>query len=222
MKSFKSYLEEGINDPAIFKVIFTAGGPGSGKSFTAEMTGLVHMGFRFINSDHAFEKMLDKAGLDKKNPDHVFSDKGQTIRRSAVELTGKKLQLAIDQRLGLVIDGTGKDYNKVKNLVTKFRKLGYECAMIFVNTDVDTAIQRDKERPRSLGPEMVTKMWKAVQKNIGKFQNLFKGHMYIVDNSDGTDINKATMPVYRKMKKWVDQEPRMPQAKAWMAPKNKA
>lgn len=62
MQTFKQYINEGINDPAIFKVIFTAGGPGSGKSFTADMTGLVHMGFRFINSDDAFEKMLDKAG----------------------------------------------------------------------------------------------------------------------------------------------------------------
>lgn len=222
MQTFKQYINEGINDPAIFKVIFTAGGPGSGKSFTADMTGLVHMGFRFINSDDAFEKMLDKAGLDAKNPDHVFSPKGQEIRKSAVELTGKKLQSAIDNRLGMVIDGTGKDYDKIKNQVTKFRRIGYECAMIFVNTNLETAIERDANRKRSLGPEMVTKMWKEVQKNIGKFQNLFKGQMYIVDNNEGQDINKATMPVYRKMKKWVDKEPRMPQARAWMVPKKKA
>jgi len=33
MKSFYSFLEEGVNDPAIFKAVFMAGGPGSGKSF---------------------------------------------------------------------------------------------------------------------------------------------------------------------------------------------
>ena len=222
MQTFNQYINEGINDPAIFKVVFTAGGPGSGKSFTAEMTGLVHMGFRFINSDDAFERMLDKAGLDAKNPDHVFSPKGQEIRKSAVELTGKKLQSAIDNRLGMVIDGTGKDYDKIKNQVTKLRRIGYECAMIFVNTNLQTAIDRDKNRRRSLGADAVTQMWNEVQKNIGKFQNLFKGQMYIVDNNEGQDINKATMPVYRKMKKWVDKEPRMPQAQAWMAPKKKA
>lgn len=221
MKSFKSYLEEGVNDPAIFKAVFTAGGPGSGKSFTADKTGLVHMGFRFINSDDAFERMLDKAGLDKKNPKHVFSDKGQEIRRSAVTLTGKKMQMAVNQRLGLVIDGTGKDFNKIKKQVIALRKIGYECAMIFVNTDVDTAIQRDNERPRSLGPKMVTKMWKEVQRNIGKFQTLFKNNMYIVDNSSGTNINKATIPVYKKISIWAKKEPRMPQAKAWILPKKK-
>ena len=41
MLSFENYLkreiaqviEEGVNDPAIFKAVFLAGGPGSGKSF---------------------------------------------------------------------------------------------------------------------------------------------------------------------------------------------
>jgi hypothetical protein len=36
MLSFNEHIaevEEGVNDPAIFKAIFLAGGPGSGKSF---------------------------------------------------------------------------------------------------------------------------------------------------------------------------------------------
>jgi hypothetical protein len=33
MIKFSQYLSEGINDPAIFKAVFLAGGPGSGKSF---------------------------------------------------------------------------------------------------------------------------------------------------------------------------------------------
>ena len=34
MKSYKQ-MEEGVNDPHIFKAVFLAGGPGSGKSFVA-------------------------------------------------------------------------------------------------------------------------------------------------------------------------------------------
>ena len=40
MKPFEIYLEEGVHDPGIFKVVFTAGGPGSGKSFIAGRAGL--------------------------------------------------------------------------------------------------------------------------------------------------------------------------------------
>ena len=34
-------LEEGVNDPHIFKIIFMAGGPGSGKSFVSNKLGML-------------------------------------------------------------------------------------------------------------------------------------------------------------------------------------
>jgi len=69
MFSFKSFLHEGKHDPAIFKVIFMAGGPGSGKSFIAKSLGLRALGFVEINSDKAFEMGLKKSLLDIKMPD---------------------------------------------------------------------------------------------------------------------------------------------------------
>ena len=62
MKSFSSFLYEGINDPSIFKAVFLAGGPGSGKSFIVGRTALTALGFRIINSDDAFENAMKKAG----------------------------------------------------------------------------------------------------------------------------------------------------------------
>ena len=62
MKTFKQLilnLDEGVNDPAIFKAVFMAGGPGSGKSFIAGKTGLTSMGLRLINSDDVFEAQLE-------------------------------------------------------------------------------------------------------------------------------------------------------------------
>jgi len=57
-------LEEGVDDPAIFKAIFLAGGPGSGKSFTVGKTGLTALGFKVVNSDDKFEIALKKADLE--------------------------------------------------------------------------------------------------------------------------------------------------------------
>ncbi len=59
-------LEEGIHDPAIFKAVFLAGGPGSGKSFMVGQTGLSSFGFKIVNSDQHFEIALKKAGLTPK------------------------------------------------------------------------------------------------------------------------------------------------------------
>ena len=39
-KEFKQELNEGVNDPSIFKAVFLAGGPGSGKSFVVGKTAL--------------------------------------------------------------------------------------------------------------------------------------------------------------------------------------
>jgi hypothetical protein len=46
MRRFSDILNEGVNDPAIFKAIFLAGGPGSGKSFIVGKTALQPMGFK--------------------------------------------------------------------------------------------------------------------------------------------------------------------------------
>ena len=73
----------------------------------------------------------------------------------------------------------------------KLKELGYEIAMIFVNTDLETAINRDQNVQEHSCAKEVTGMWKDVQKNIGKFQKLFGNMMVIVDNSDGADYESA-------------------------------
>jgi hypothetical protein len=63
---------EGVDDPGILKCIFMAGGPGSGKSFTAMeifgidkrlKTSFSHTGLKTVNSDSAFEKGLKDNGI---------------------------------------------------------------------------------------------------------------------------------------------------------------
>ena len=206
MKDFIEYLEEGVNDPAIFRAVFLAGGPGSGKSFVVGKTALQPLGLKLINSDPSFEAALKKAGL-TTSPEDIASAQGQAARVTAKRLTGKKMELALNGRLGLIIDGTGKDFAKIKKQVDDLRAIGYAVAMIFVNTDMDTALERNSARSRSLPDEMVVKMWKEVQRNLGKFQNLFRDRMMILDNSTGSNIEGATMAVYRKVMTWTKGKP---------------
>ena len=208
-------VEEGVNDPAIFKAVFLAGGPGSGKSFTVGKTGLPALGLKLVNSDPAFEKAIVKAG-GSMEPEFIFSPKGQEIRRNAKTLTGKQMELYISGRLGLIIDGTGKDYDKIKGQAEQLKAIGYDVAMIFVNTDLDTAKDRDSKRPRNLGANVVTKMWQGVQKNIGKFQAFFRNQFVVVDNSTNSNWQKATTDAYKKMKKFADQKPRSKIAQDWI------
>ena len=147
MKSFQEYLElmiqEGVNDPGIFKAFFTAGGPGSGKSYVASRAGVGKLspyGLKVVNSDNQYEKQLKDAGM-AMNPENIFSPKGQEIRGRAKALTAKQQTGYIQGRLGLLIDGTGKDYAKIKKTSDSLRKIGYDSYMLFVNTSLDTAQQ---------------------------------------------------------------------------------
>lgn len=216
-KTLKDFvpIEEGVNDPAIFKAVFLAGGPGSGKSFIVGKTALTAFGYKVVNSDNAFEMALKKAGMEM-TADNIFSVKGQSLRDRATNLTKQRKQSYINGRLGLVIDGTGKDYEKIKKQKIELEKLGYETAMIFVNTDIETAISRDAKRDRTLGAKNITPMWQAVQKNIGRFQNLFRQNMFIVDNSDGSDYENAILGTYRKVGAWSRSPVRNRFALAWI------
>lgn len=215
VKSFKSFLSEGVNDPAIFKAIFLAGGPGSGKSFIVGKTGLTSMGYKVVNSDDAFEAAMKKVDMDM-TPDNIFSPKGQELRGKAKKLTGKKEERYLKGRLGLVVDGTGKDPDKIAEQAKKVKAMGYDVAMIFVNTDLDTAISRDAKRARTLGEKGVTEYWKAVQRNIGKFQRMFgKPNFLVVDNSEGKDYEKETLTAFRDAKKFTD-KPVTKKAQKWI------
>lgn len=217
MKSFKTFLDEGVNDPAIFKAIFLAGGPGSGKSFIVGKTGLTSMGYKVVNSDDAFEAAMKKAGMEM-DPENIFSVKGQEIRGKAKALTGKRQARYIEGRLGLVIDGTGKDPDKIVTQARQLIKLGYDVAMVFVNTDLDTAIKRDAARKRTIGEVEATKYWKEVQRNIGRYQQLFgKNNFLVVDNSEGKDYQAETLRAYRDATKFTNKAPDNPKAQKWIA-----
>jgi len=212
-------IDEGPNDPHIFKAVFMAGGPGSGKSFVSGKL-LKGTGLRTVNSDDIYEYMMGKENL-PLDPETIFSPQGQEIRNKAKAITQRKQASHIEGRLGLVIDGTGKDVAKIKRASEALRSLGYETVMIFVNTSLDVAQQRNQQRPRSLDPKEVEKMWNAVQQNIMAFQQVFgTGNFIVVDNSGGLeDPERAAnfREVEKDLHRFLDTPPRMPQAKQWLA-----
>ena len=66
------------------------------------------------------------------------------------------------------------NYDKIATQSNDLRQLGYDTHMIFVNTSLDVALERNAKRSRSVPESIVIKSWKEVQANIGKFNNHFK------------------------------------------------
>jgi cytidylate kinase len=213
MKTFHE-LQEGVYDPNIFKAIFMAGGPGSGKSYVAKRT-TSGLGLKMVNSDDIYEKMLNDAGLDT-TPEDIYSDQGQEIRGRAKGVTSRMKGNFLDGRLGLIIDGTGKDYAKIAKQVQGLKLLGYECYMIFVNTSLDTAQEQNKKRKRTLPEKEVATMWNEVQSNIGGFQRLFGNSNFIIvdNNMAGEDV---FVKVWKRCMLLIRKKVTNRIAKAWIA-----
>ena len=182
LSEFKQYLNEGVYDPGIFKAFFLAGGPGSGKTFVTQ-SAFAGTGLKVVNSDAAFERGLKKANLSLKMPDEEEYFRN-IIRQRAKTTASNILDTYVQGRLGLVIDATGRDLPLVQRQVGMLKNIGYDCYMVFVNTSLDVAIERNKRRPRSIPEYIVKKSWEGVQANIGSFQRVFSPNkMLIVDNN---------------------------------------
>ena len=184
MITYEQFIKEGVYDPNIFKAVFMAGGPGSGKSFIAgKTTG--GLGLKIINSDDAFERILKKEGLSLKMPGPETIEKDWNVPRAkAKRVTAAKKGHAIEGRLGIIIDGTGHEYGKIAKQAAILNQIGYETSMVFVNTSLEVALHRNEQRARSVKPNIVKKSWQDVQNNMGKFQQYFgPANFFIVDNN---------------------------------------
>ena len=228
MISLKTLLTEGVFDKGILKAVFMAGGPGSGKSYVASQIfgipkkiNVSASGLKTVNSDTEFEFLLKKYGfatfgtgkLDiDKWPDEVFDmiaggdedSKDMTVRKKAKLMTKDRKKNYMEGRLGMIIDGTGHNYTKLKKEKQELESLGYDCYMVFVNTSLDVAHKRNKERERRLPEDILEKSWKDVQNNMGKFQGLFGKNFVLVDNSKFLKPADAAKKFGMITKKYID------------------
>ena len=216
MITYEQFLKEGVYDPNIFKAVFMAGGPGSGKSFIAgKTTG--GLGLKIINSDNAFERILKKEGLSLKMPGPETIEKDWNVPRAkAKRVTASKKGHAIEGRLGIIIDGTGHEYGKVAKQAAILNQIGYETSMVFVNTSLEVALHRNEKRARSVQPNIVKKSWQDVQNNMGKFQNYFgAANFFIVDNN-GFEEDRLDIST-KKIRKAISKPVKNTIAAAWIA-----
>ena len=209
-KTLRVELVEGVDDPGILKAVFLAGGPGSGKTYIAkglfgipDRINVSQTGMKMVNSDKELKYLLNKFGfgtdLDSL-PDEVFANltnpsdpKYSGLRSFAKDLTGQRRKLYQNGRLGMIIDGTGDEFNKISMEKKELEAVGYDCYMIFVNTSLDVALERNEKRDRILPEKIVKDSHKAVTQNIGGYQGLFGGSNFlIVDNNKTLDEDAAT------------------------------
>jgi hypothetical protein len=225
---FEELLTEGVHDKGIFKAVFLAGGPGSGKDYVLDNTLAGH-GMTEINSDKALEFLMDKKGLNKTMPASEKIER-DLVRGRAKNMTELRQRLALQGRNGLIINGTGDDHEKIKTIKSRLEELGYDTSMIMVNTRDEVSASRNVERGSRGGrtvPEDVRKQkWDAVQKARPELAKLFGDKYAEFDNSEDLRVARPEivqakkdelLNLYKGVQKFMKAPPKADQAKEWVA-----
>ena len=221
-------LSEGVHDQAIFKAVFLAGGPGSGKDYVLDNTLSGH-GLTEINSDKALEFLMDKKGLDKTMPASEKEIRDE-VRNKAKTMTELRQRLAFLGRNGLIINGTGDDPAKIARIKERLEEMGYDTSMIMVNTADEVSAKRNIERGqrggRTVPEEIRREKWESVQNARPELAKMFGQNYYEFDNSE--DLREAPpelvkqkkdemLELHKSMKEFVSKPPENESASLWIA-----
>lgn len=207
-------LAEGVYDPHIFKAIFIVGPMGAGKSTIAKKL-VGGSGLRSLNIDNFNEMMIRKGQVKGGN----LTSADLAISRSKVE---KQKTNFIDGRLGLLIDGSGRDIEAIKDNYLNLRNLGYDIACILVNVDIETSIERARKRAeaqkaahgvgRNVPEDLARSSHAQIQRNIPQFQKLFGKNFFHIDNTNIPDLVSAQ----KRINQFMSASPSKPAALKWI------
>jgi len=182
MKFLKYLLSEGIEDKGIFKAVFMAGHPGAGKSYTLDKIKSGSIEPRLINTDKFHE--------------HFKNAEWSTVEDKVKRLNNAQLALYLNSMLPLAVDGTSGSIQAMLRRRGLLESMGYDTAMVFVNTDLETAIRRVQGRERKVDEKFIRESFKKVNENKKFYRSKFDTFIE-VDNNDGMLTNKAVNHAFK-------------------------
>lgn len=182
---------EGINDKGIFKAVFLAGHPGAGKTTLLTKVKSGSIDPRWVNTDKAYPLFKEWWNTDWPK----VSGRVKTINKN--QLAGY-----INSMLPLAIDGTAGIASTVMKRKHILESMGYDTAMIFVNTSLETSIERALERQQKTDREVKPEFIKKIYADIQKHKNFYRGKFDTwveVDNDKGELTEEVINNVFKFM-----------------------
>ena len=166
-----------------YKMIFLAGLPGAGKSTLLRQLGIEDQ-FTNCNIDNFFEpRLMDTMGTKNLHPPSetffrlralrderaltpkeieeyeeakAFRQKERGLFIDSINQFRAQVDEVCDIGSNFIIDGTAANYDSITRDADKYRRMGYDCAMIFVDIDPETSKQRNLQRGAEGGRAIYT------------------------------------------------------------------
>ena len=148
-------------------------------------------GFKIVNQDISLEWLMKNNGLptDMRDFTSEQASKFGSLSFDARVIAKRKQTKFQGRGDGVIVDGTGNSLQTMQNQVQEFKNKGYDVQMVFVETSLDTALERNRARKeRSLKDSIVERTHKSVQKNKEAFKQLF-GENFVEVKTDNLKQN---------------------------------
>jgi len=157
-----------------------------------QIKSLTSTGLKVVNLDQALEYLKKKHKIPADSDAMTDAERsldGKLMGKS-VKIAKKQLENYLDGKLGIIIDGTGASSNALFGKKKSIEALGYDTYMVYVNTTLETALQRNANRPeRKLLDKVVERTWQKVHDNFNTFKSGF-GSNFVKVEADGNMIEK--------------------------------
>jgi predicted ABC-type ATPase len=188
-------LTESMYDKCKFKAIFMAGSPGAGKTYTIHQIKDGTVPVKIVSTDHYTEFLVPSGDPDLQK---IFIDK-------AMHLNKTQLMLYINSMLPLFVDSTS---NNFANMVTRagiLESFGYDVGMIFVNTSLETCLERAKERVRHVDEDYIKEAYDKAFENLEMYKSRFSNSFFTeVKNDEGEFNDKAIEHIFKQTTKFFN------------------
>lgn len=216
LEHYHSMISEGVYDPGIFKAIIMVGPMGAGKSTVKDKLLSTMSGLRSVNLDD-FNEMLVRQG---KVAGGYLTPRQIESNRTLVQ---KRKAYFIQERLGLLIDTSGQDFNSLIDTINEAEQLGYDVLVIGVNVSLETSMARQKSRAqlqykkwgasRNVPEDLARTSYNIIQRNIPLLQKMLGDQFILIQNDDNLNIDSA---IVKRIRAFLEQEPSKPQASQWV------
>ena len=210
-----------------YKMIFLAGLPGGGKSTLLRQLGIENK-FTNCNIDSFYEPELEKElgtkdlhtptdrysrlknriekegyqpteeELEQFEKDKALISKGASLFSGAVSQFKSQVSDVCQIGSNFTIDGTSANYRRTSEEFEKYTEMGYDCAMIMVDIDIETSqqrnLQRGQEGGRSIYGTIIWRQGQSMPENIELYQELFgPDRFFLVPNKGSFDEYKENI-----------------------------
>lgn len=149
--------------------VLTAGGSGSGKSY--------YVNKLFLSSTDENYVVIDSDNIKEELPEYVEEvekanlDAADIVHDESGYIATSLLDYCLANQYSFIYDGTMSNLRKYENLISKIRKHHYTISSLYVDIDVEVALERSKNRAKKTGravPEKVVR-----ETNINSAKNFF-------------------------------------------------